>query len=111
MNFNRYQKARDENEPEIVNELRSECGVEIYRLHQPLDLLVRLHDGTIIMIEVKVPGGKYTPAQRRFLDAWEGSPIFTVRTTDEARKVIQMCQSFLPGDMRDIYQSIRIATA
>lgn len=111
MTINRFRKTRDENEPDVVNVLRDVCKVHAYRLPQPLDLLVRLHDGTIILIEVKMKKGKYTPAQKRFLESWEGSPIFTVHDADEACKVVQACKSFLPDDMSDVYQSIKIALA
>jgi len=46
------------------------------------DLLVKKPDGTLMLLEVKTPGGTLTPAQKRWM-AWWG-PVPVVETLDEA---------------------------
>jgi hypothetical protein len=66
MGFRRqYANRRDANEPEVVKGL-TDAGLVVYRLDQPVDLLVIAEDGTPWLLEVKGPKGKLTDAQMRF---------------------------------------------
>lgn len=72
---------RDRNEKEIVRALES-CGYAVYRLDQPLDLLVA-KAGETWLIEVKGPQGRHTRGQRLFLETWPGKTA-TVTNAIEA---------------------------
>ena len=106
MSLQRYSASRDANEPEIVNYLREKCRVKIYRLPKPLDLIVQMRDGTLILMEIKMPGKRHTPAQVRFLESWcaKPAPIFTVHSIEEAEAVIQAMEDAMPEDISDCYR-------
>lgn len=84
----RHAKARDENEPEIVEALRR-AGASVHRLDTPCDLLVGIA-GQNHLIEVKKPRkhrGTYEPLtahQIRFRESWQGEPFEVVTTIEEA---------------------------
>lgn len=67
----RYKNKRDANEGDVVSTLQA-FGMSVYRLDQPLDLLVG-YAGKTYLAEVK-DGQKatYTDAQERFLETWRG---------------------------------------
>ena len=73
MSLNRYQKQRDENEPEIIDYFER-CGFSVYRLDQPTDLLIGYNKRNYL-VEVKMPDGKLTPKQERFTGSWKGQWI------------------------------------
>jgi hypothetical protein len=78
VSLNRYAKARDVNEPEIVNGLR-ELGITVERLSTPCDLVCGWL-GKNCLIEVKDGRKKpLTPKQRDFVSEWKGQ--ITVATT------------------------------
>ena len=66
VSLNRYNPRRDENEPEIIEALRKE-GVFVERLSgaRVPDLLC-CHKGLLFLVEVKMPDGRLTKAQRDF---------------------------------------------
>lgn len=71
MSLIRYAKRRDENEPEII-EYFERRGFSVYRLDQPMDLLLGKH-GKNWLIEVKMPKkGKLTEKQGEFIEVWRG---------------------------------------
>lgn len=86
-----FAKARDANEPEIVDAIKR-FGFSVERLDSPVDLLVGKRHRTWL-IEVK-DGSKppsarpLTPAQRRFFKSWRGSPLWVVRSITEAACVL-----------------------
>lgn len=84
MSLNRHAKCRDANENEIVTALRKH-GAVVYQLDRPVDLLVG-YDRQTFLMEVKMPGGKLTPAQDDFFDQWpgRGGIASVVRSTQEA---------------------------
>jgi hypothetical protein len=80
----RHDLSTDENEKEIVAALRDLPGVTVWRIRQPVDLLVG-YLGINYLLEVKRPGSetRLTKDQRLFFDTWRGHR--TVGTTvDEA---------------------------
>lgn len=79
---------RDANEPEIIEVLRS-AGAQVWQLSEEgiPDLLVTKNGQTILM-EVKMPKGKLTPAQEKFHAEWNGGSVFIVRSPEEALKAI-----------------------
>lgn len=42
------------------------------------------------LVEVKMPKGKYKPAQIAFQEQWQGPPIITLRSVDDALKFQQL---------------------
>lgn len=86
MGLSRYANRRDANEPEIIQALEA-IGVSVYPMDRPLDLLCG-YRGKNILIEVKVPGGKLTPAQSRFWTSWRGQKG-KAETVDEAIAIVQ----------------------
>ena len=83
-----YAQARDANEKELVRFLREDMGLLVFSLSQPVDLLVQLKSGALIL-EVKSQRGRLTPSQKRFISEWSRSPVFVVRSTADARAVIE----------------------
>lgn len=84
-----YRKAakRDANEPEIVQALEG-MGALVERTDKPLDLIVNVL-GVIALADVKDPKrGRLTPAQVEFLDQWAGAPIYVLKTTDDAVRMV-----------------------
>lgn len=104
--------TRDENEPEIIEALRS-AGAAVHQLDGPVDLLVGI-DGKTFLLEVKVPGaatgsnhlsaadvasgGPYegmdkrlTRVQADFLQRWPGAPVALVETREQAMLAIGYC--------------------
>ena len=106
VSIHRRAAQRDENEPAIVNHLRDVCRCEVYRLSQPVDLMVRLpRTGTIVLLEVKAEkGGRITDNQQYFFESWAGSPIAIVRTPSEAHAVVRALDEALPEGLEDCYQ-------
>lgn len=68
---------RDIAEPEIVRVL-TQCGFSVYRLDQPVDLLVGFR-GRNYLVEVKTGRKGYGKAlndnQREFNDGWRGAKV------------------------------------
>lgn len=100
----KWAKARDQNEPGIVEALRS-VGASVTKLGDTgvPDLLVGFRGGTWLL-EVKRPlgvrggmperrdheggAGDMTAAQVKWWSAWKGSPAIVVRTAEEALAAI-----------------------
>ncbi len=84
-------KTRDRNEPEIVEALRR-LGCAVYRMDEPLDLLVGVKLGLwheTILLEVKdgnkAPSDRpLTPSQVEFFRDWLGGRAGVVRCVEEA---------------------------
>jgi hypothetical protein len=71
VSLNRFDAARDENEPEIVNYLRKH-GVTVERLKTPGDLLCGL-EGVNTLLEVKTgPREPLTEREAIFKAGWRG---------------------------------------
>lgn len=77
---------RDLSEPEIVSAL-VQCGFSVYRLHQPVDLLVG-HRGRNYLVECKTGtkgyGKSLNENQREFDDGWRGSKVVKLSSAQEA---------------------------
>lgn len=77
---------RDISEPEIVSALVG-CGFSVYRLHQPVDLLVG-HRGKNYLVECKTGtkgyGKTLNENQREFDDGWRGSKVVKLSSAQEA---------------------------
>ena len=94
MSLARHAKARDANEPEIVEALQA-VGATVERLDTPFDLLVG-YRGKDFKLEVKVPLGKkggasasrLTVDQVVFQRTWRGAPLYVVRSSREALEAI-----------------------
>ena len=97
MSLNRYAKARDANEPDIVDALSDIPGCKVERLDWPCDLVVgyRAHN---IFLEVKIPGKRYTrkdkahseERQKEWRVHWPGQ-IQVVTSVDEAIHCVLNC--------------------
>ena len=77
---------RDYSEPEIVSALE-DCGVSVYRMSQPCDLLCGFR-GKTYLVEAKTPGTAYGKSlndnQTAFNDIWRGSKIVTLTSRQDA---------------------------
>jgi hypothetical protein len=73
---------RDASEREIVDALRK-CGVTVYLLDQPVDALLG-YRGETTLAEFKTGKAKLNANQVRFIDAWRGSAVVTMRTAGDA---------------------------
>lgn len=79
----------DNNQPAIIERLQ-QCGVKVYVLKKPVDLLcVRVVDKRLFLLEVKNPDGfdTITKEQAEFMQAWPGD-VHIVRTPDEAIRAV-----------------------
>ena len=74
---------RDSNEAEIVTALQA-VGAHVYRMHTPVDLLIRFRGHTYLQ-EVKAPGRKkrLQPSQVQCLNDW-GDDAAVVESVEEA---------------------------
>ena len=75
----RFANRRDANEPALVAAAR-QIGFKVFYTSELGDLVVQFGDRTELW-EVKVPGGKLTPAQCRLRQA--GLKAVTIRTVDD----------------------------
>jgi len=80
---NRFDARRDGNEKEIV-EVFERMGLSVYRLDQPLDLLIG-YDKRNYLVEVKMPGKNLNDNQVEFVANWKGQFII-IRTIEQAIK-------------------------
>ena len=86
MSLHRYAKARDKNEKEIVNALEA-IGCTVVRLDTPVDLLCG-RGGKNILLECKMPKGRLTKPQVKFLAGYKGQ-VRVVTTPEEAIAAVQ----------------------
>ena len=84
-------KRVDQNQKELVSKLR-QLGCSVFHLHEVgkgcPDLLVGIN-GQTLLVEIKMPNGKYTDAQMQFMAEWKGSKVHRVSTIEEAVELIQ----------------------
>lgn len=83
----RANAKRDGNEPEIVAALQA-AGASVYRLDQPVDLLVG-YRGKCLIAEVKLPGAKLNDNQQKFFADWRGPTPPILRTVEDAMQLIE----------------------
>lgn len=76
---------RDKNEPEIIEALTA-AGASVVKLsiHNVPDLLVGYGSKKTFLLEVKYGKNKLKDGQREWIDNWQGSPVYIVRTVEEA---------------------------
>lgn len=81
---NRPDAKRDENEPEIFNYL-TEHGYKVERINNPGDLLIwNHHSRHWVVLEVKMPDGRYTKPQQKYREDYPDIDIPTVREKESA---------------------------
>jgi len=87
----------DTNHKEIVAALR-QIGATVVSLaamkHGCPDLLVG-YQGETILMEVKMPKGKFTPDQLDFIGKWRGGPISRVDSVDAAIRALGVTRKIL----------------
>jgi len=87
----------DSNHKEIVEALRK-AGATVVSLaamkHGCPDLLVG-YAGETILMEVKMPKGKFTPDQLNFLAKWKGGAISRVDSVDAAIRALGITRKIL----------------
>lgn len=88
---------RDIAEPAIVDALKR-VGFSVLRMDQPVDLLTGFR-GVTYLVEVKSGSKGYAKAlnenQKTFAAQWNGSPVFILRSADDA---IAWAQSVAAND-------------
>lgn len=80
----------DANQKHIIRALR-ELGVKVELIGEPVDLLTG-YRGVLRLLEVKdgtlsPSERKLRPSQKKFIEEWQGYPIFKVETIEQALKV------------------------
>ena len=84
----RQDARRDANEPEIVKGLEAE-GFVVHRIDEPADLLVwHPEKRQWKVIEVKILGGKFTPAQIQYRKDNPAVDVPVVRSVSDALLVM-----------------------
>lgn len=84
----RRDAKRDANEPEIVRGLE-ERGFVVHRIDDPGDLLVWHPDKQRwAAMEVKMPDGKFTPAQKKYRNENPDVHVPVVRSVSDALAVM-----------------------
>lgn len=76
----------DLGEQQIVEALRA-VGATVYRIGEPVDLLVGYRNRAWLM-EVKTKGGKLRPAQDLCMRTWRGGPVVVVFSVADALQAI-----------------------
>jgi hypothetical protein len=82
-----YGNKRDANEPEIVEALQA-AGASVYRLDQPVDLLIG-YRGKCIIAEVKMPKAGPNKNQLKFFSEWRGATPPILRSVDDALTLLE----------------------
>jgi len=86
----RQDARRDANEPAIVKHLVS-LGYLVERIGDPGDLLVWNHESRHwILLEVKVPGGRLTPKQKKYREDNPDVDLPIVESEAEAERAVFM---------------------
>jgi Holliday junction resolvase len=87
----------DTNHKEIVKALR-DAGASVVSLasmkHGCPDLLVG-YEGETMLMEVKMPKGKYTPDQLDFIAKWKGGAVSRVDSVEAALRALGVIQKVL----------------
>ncbi len=88
----KYAKRVDDNQKQIVRELRQIPGVSVYVIGQPVDLLVG-YRAKNYLVEIKTEEKRdrpsaVTPAQKEFLGSWTGQ-VRIAASTEEILELIQ----------------------
>lgn len=99
MTINRFAARRDANEPEIVAALER-CGVQVWRLNEPCDLLT-LFRGRWLPMEIKTRTGRTQRAQERQAEFLASSGCPVVRSPQEAIEAVITAAKFGGPDARD----------
>jgi len=82
MGMPKYKAKRDFSEPEVVRTLQ-ELGFSVWRLDQPVDLLLGFR-GQTYLAEVKTGKGKFNENQVRFVEEWKGKPVVKLTSSQDA---------------------------
>ena len=86
-----YAKRTDANHKEIMKAFRS-AGATVLDLSRVgmgcPDLLIS-HQGSQALVEVKVPGGKFTSQQELFMTCWQ-APVHMVENVQEAEELVKI---------------------
>ena len=112
MAYHSYKRSLDRNHTEIVKALRSiGCSVtELDKLGNSVpDLLVSMSPDKTLLLEVKVPTGKFYVAQLRYLATFKGFCAFA-ETIEEAIKVCRNPAKFALSE-KDKLKVLKIVMA
>jgi len=85
-----YAKRTDANHKEIMQAFRGFGATVLDLSRQGMgcpDLLIS-HQGSMALVEVKTPGGKFTPQQELFMTCWQ-APVHRVESVEEAETLIK----------------------
>jgi hypothetical protein len=91
-----YAKRVDENQPKIVAFLVA-AGAMVFHLHRVgegfPDLFVCYH-GKLFIPEIKAPGGKLTPAEKKFKEELEyhGGEYWILTTIQDCMKMLESAE-------------------
>ena len=86
-----YLTKKDGNHDELIAALAAACEAveDTHRLGNGFPDTLALRDGTIHLIEIKMPGGKLTPRERAFHDKFTGADnLHIVENEDEILRAV-----------------------
>ena len=91
---NRYAARTDQNQAQILRELREIPGLDVVEIKEPVDLMIG-HQAMNYLFEVKRADkvnrpSAYTPQQRQFLKDWPGQ-VRVATTTEDILDVVHAC--------------------
>lgn len=87
MSLFRRNPRRDANEKPIVAALEAQGFVVTRISGSGVPDLLLCKGGQMWLAEVKMPKGRFKPAQLAFQHRWSGPPILTLRSIDDALRV------------------------
>ncbi len=67
----KYQTHRADENAQALYDYLTAHGAAVERIGRPLDALVE-YRGEMVLVDVKGPKGRFTPAQQRFTARWRG---------------------------------------
>lgn len=73
---------RDFSEADVIKVLEA-GGAYVFRLHQPVDLLIGFR-GRTYLAEVKTGKAQLNENQKKFIEAWNGGSVPILRNMDDA---------------------------
>jgi len=70
--------------------------VETYKHPGMLDIIVSKHGVITVWVEIKLPGKKWTPAERELMTTWRGEMITVYGAQDTVTQLALIEQKFAP---------------
>lgn len=107
MSLNRFNAQRDENEPDI-KEAYDHAGVLYESVNIPgLGDLIAQYNGKTFLVEIKMPKGKLTPAQKEKRE--KGWIIVLARTPEEALRGVGVPEDIIERVLLNLIVPVQLS--